>query len=158
MGVVGPFCYSLIEKAVVDCLAKVSLKLQVRKYGDFKTNYWQCNLLKPCLCCGRKARDGRKRGCTGGDLATRKKVRNKEERGGPIALGLLGIVVSSKHKGSWELKSSWQMSGKNHLKLPKNIDVKLPEGKDLCLLCALMYSSELDPRPGTQRVGYIIFG
>lgn len=70
-----------------------------------------------------------KRGCTGGDLATRKKVRNKEERGGPVALGLLGIVVSSKHKGSWEPKSSWQMSGKKHLKLPKNIDVKLPEGK-----------------------------
>lgn len=39
MGVEGPFCYSLIEKAVVDCLAKVSLKLQVRKYRDFKTKY-----------------------------------------------------------------------------------------------------------------------
>lgn len=58
LGVVGPLIYSRML-AVVDCLAKtakVSLKLQVRKYGDLKKNYLKWNLFKPCLCCGRRGR------------------------------------------------------------------------------------------------------
>lgn len=58
LGVVGPLIYSRML-AVVGCLAKtakLSHKLQVRKYGDLKKNCSKWNLFTPCLCCGRKGR------------------------------------------------------------------------------------------------------
>lgn len=71
------------------------------KYGDFKATVCSGTFPNAVFVAGG---GGRREAGAGRDLATRKEVGMRAERGPPGARNLLGIVVLVHgHEGSWEL-------------------------------------------------------